>query len=208
MPPAPCPTPALEPSTIARALSGDVPALTRLYASYHPLILRTAQSTLVRLRLDDMPEELASEVWLRLIDRGCRVLRAFDPARGSFEGFMRMVAWQHALAVARRWQRRTRCQAAHLPEEPSDPLTPCATTSLHHRLFARRTLAAVPGLTAIDLLLIEEALLWQTPAHELAPRLGCSVNALHKRNERLRTRLRAAACSIEARPTRTLQTVV
>ena len=124
------------------------------------------------------------------------------PARSALVG---VPLWQHALAVARRWQRRTRCQAAHLPEEPSDPLTPCATTSLHHRLFARRTLAAVPRLTTIDLLLIEEALLWQTPAHELAPRLGCSVNALHKRNERLRTRLRAAAQSIESPPSRALQ---
>jgi RNA polymerase sigma factor (sigma-70 family) len=198
MAPTPFPAPELEPSTILPALSGDVTALARLYASYHPLVLRTARHTLERLRLEDTPSELAAEVWLRLLDHGCRALRAFDPARGSFRGFMKMVAWQHALAVARRWRRRTLREAEHLPEEPTEPLTPCATESLHHRLLARRMLAGLPELTAIDLVLIEEVLLWRTPACELAPRLGCSANAVYKRSERLRTRLHAAARSIEA----------
>lgn len=188
--------PELELPTIRLALAGDTAALTRLYASYHPLVLRTAERTLVRLRLADPSDELAAEVWLHLLEHGCRALRAFDPARGTFRGFMKMLAWQHALAVARRWKRHAFLEGA----SPSpEPLAPCATMALHHRMLLDRVLAAVPRVSPLDLTLLEEVLLWQTPVRELAPRLGCSTNALYKRNERLRSRLRAAGRALESR---------
>ncbi len=190
----------LEPHIILRALASDARALARLYASYERLVLHTARRTLCRLRLPDPPRELASEVWLRLLDHGCRVLRAFDPARGSFRGFMKMVVWQHALAIARGWRRRTLREAAHLRREVAEPQTPCVTSILHHRLLARRILATMPDLDEVDLVLIEEALLWRTPARALAARFGYSTEALYKRGERLRTRLRVTARALEGEP--------
>lgn len=180
-----------------RALAGDGPSLACLYASHHPLVLCIARRIVARLRLDEAPHELAAEVWLRLLDRGCRVLRAFDPARGSVHGFMKMVAWQHALAVARRWQRRGLREAALRREAPAEPPVPCVMVTLHQRLLLRRTLAAVPELTAIDLVLLEDALAGPTLARELAPHLGCSITTLHQHRRRLRARLRAAGRSIE-----------
>lgn len=196
----PSPPPELDLPTIRRALSGDAPALARLYLGYQPLVFRTARRTLERLELSEAPSELAAEVWLRLLDHGCRALRAFDPARGTFRGFLKMVAWQHALAVTRHWQRRALREGQSLCIEPFEPLTPCATTALHHRLLLDRMVAMLPRLTPLDLTLLEEALLWQTPVHELAPRLGRSIHTLRKRKDRLRKRLCAAAREIEREP--------
>jgi len=195
-------SPASEPDlpTIQRALAGDVPALARVYVGFHPLVLRLAQRTLARLRLDDAPCELAAEVWLRLLDHGCRALRPFDPARGSFRGFIEMVAWQQALVIAQRWQRRALHERSFPPAEPSEPLTPCTTTALHHRLLLDRMIAAVPRLTALDHTLLVESLLGQTPLPELAARLGHGVVTLRSRNQRLRARLRDAARTIEHEP--------
>jgi RNA polymerase sigma factor (sigma-70 family) len=200
MTPSPAPVPELALPVVLRALAGDTPALTRLYATYHPLVLRSAQRTLERLHLSDPPCELASEVWVRLLERECRALRCYDPARGSFRGFMKMVAGQQAYQVARRWQRRAFHEDPRPWGEPTEPLTPCTTTALHHRLLLHRLLAALPRLCSIDLALLEEALFWQTPVPELAPRLGRSVHTLHKRKERLRERLRLAARQLEPVP--------
>lgn len=202
MAPSSAPTPELALPVVLRALAGETPALAQLYATYHPLVLRAAQSTLGRLRLSEAPSELASEVWVRLLDRRCRVLRHFDPARGSFRGFLRMVAWQQAYDVALRWQRRALHEDPRPWSESLEPLTPCMTTTLHHRLLLHRILAALPQLCSIDLALLEDALLWQIPLPRLAPRLGCKANTLHRRKARLRERLRAAARELDAEPVR------
>lgn len=199
----PSSAPELDRPTVLHALAGHDPALARLYAAYHPLVLRVAQRAIDRLHLPDAPCELASEVWVRLLDRERRVLRAFDPARGSFRGFMRMVAWQHAYEVARRWQRRALHEAPFSCAAPDEPLAPCATSALHRRWFLHRVVDALPRLEPLDLTLLEDALRWQTPAHELAPRLGCTTHALHKRRERLHRRLRNAAWQLEAPPSST-----
>jgi RNA polymerase sigma factor (sigma-70 family) len=196
----PSPAPELDLPTIRLALSGDTPALAKLYARYHPLVLRMARRMLERLRLRDAPCELAAEVWLRLLDHGCRALQPFDPTRGSFRGFLTMVAWQHAFTVTRHWQRRALREAQGLRLELLEPLTPCTTTALHHRLLLDRMVATLPRLGPLDLTLLEEALLGQTPMHELAPRLGRSIHTLRKRKQRLRRRLCAAARQIEREP--------
>ena len=196
----PSPAPELDLPAILRALAGDVPALARLYAAYHPLVLRTAQRVLERSRLPDTPCELAAEVWVRLLDRGCRALRPFDPVRGSFRGFLAMVASQHAFTVTRHWQRRALREQQSLQWEPLEPLAPCTTRALHHRLLLDRMVATLPRLGPLDLTLLEEALLGRTPMHELAPRLGRSIHTLRKRKQRLRRRLCAAARRIESEP--------
>lgn len=197
---APSPSPELALPVVLRALAGDPSALAQVYATYHPLVLRAAQHTLQRFHLTEAPCELASEVWVRLLDRGCRVLRHYDPARGSFRGFLRMVAWQQAYGVARRWQRRALHEDPRPWGESLEPLTPCMTTILHHRLLLHRILAALPPLGSLDLALLEEALLWQIPLPRLAPRLGCKANTLQHRKQRLCERLRAAARQLDAEP--------
>jgi len=195
-----CPPSALDLPTIHLALAGDPGALARLCAVHQPLVLRIAHRVLVRLRLREPPAELAAEVWLRLLDHGCRALRPFDAARGSFHRFLKMVAWQHAFVVARRWARREEHELPRPPDDLSDPRAPCATAVLVLRMYLRETIAAVPRLTAVDLALLEEHLMGQTPVPELAPRLGCGVNQLHKRSQRLRARLRSTAARLEAEP--------
>lgn len=189
---------ALDLPTLQRALAGEARALSRLYLDCQPLVLRVARHVRLRLRLSDAPAELAAEVWLRLLDHGCRVLRAFDPTRGSFRGFLRMVAWQHALAIAQRWARRRRHEVSSVVGEHLEPPAPCALVAVHQRLLLERMLAAVPRLTDVDLALLEARHLGGTPMRELAPRLGQPVDVLYKRDHRLRARLRRAARRLES----------
>jgi len=135
------------------------------------------------------------------LDHDRRALRAFDPSRASFDAFLAMVARQHGHTIAARWHRRHMHESPELTGCLLEPQTPCAITVLHHRQQLRRMLAeAKPRLSALDLTLVEEAMLWQTPVPELAPRLGFGLNALYKRRERLRARLRDAARRLDRTP--------
>lgn len=190
------PAPLLDPPTIHRALAGDARALARLYASYQPLVLRTARRILGYFPLAEPPADLAAEVWLRLLARDHRLLRAYDPTRGSFRKYLAMVVFSQGLIVAHRWARRAQHE---VPSPSADHLasTRCEATALHDRLLLRRVLATVSPLTAVDLVLLEEGLLWQTHAHELAPRLGQPAGTLRARSHRLRARLRVAVEQLE-----------
>jgi RNA polymerase sigma factor (sigma-70 family) len=191
------PAPLLDSPTIHRALAGDARALARLYASYQPLVLRTARRILGYFPLEEPPADLAAEIWLRLLARDWRLLRRFDPARGSFGKFFAMVTFHQGLTIADRWARRTQHE---VPSPSVDRLasTRCEATVLHHRMLLRHMLATVPPLTAVDSVLLEEGLLWQTPARELAPRLGQSAGTLRVRSHRLRARLRVAVQQLES----------
>lgn len=187
----PPPLPALDSITVDQALAGDPDAFARLYARYQPLVLQLARGVLVRRGGGESALELTAEVWLRLLERG--LLRGFDPARGSFRRFFKMVAWQQALAIAGRWARRRRYERS-TPEEPAEPEPPswAGVETLHHRMVLRR-LVERARLSAAECTLLEECLLWQTPARELAGRLGCSVAAVHSHHYRLRVKLARAA---------------
>jgi DNA-directed RNA polymerase specialized sigma24 family protein len=139
-------------------------------------------------------------VWFRLLDHGCRKLRCFDPTRASFERFLQMVAWQQAMVVALGWVRRQQREPLgpweEQDEEPSCP--PQADGLDDRRLLVRIIDRVSPRLAALDRTLIEEVYIRQARVSELALRLSCSTAALHKRNQRLRARLRAAARWIDA----------
>jgi DNA-directed RNA polymerase specialized sigma24 family protein len=186
----------LDPTTIHRALAGEAAAFGRFHASCQPLVLRAARRILGHFALRDSPADLAAEIWLRLLARDCRVLRTYDPARGSFRRFFTMVAFHQGLGIAHRWARRMQHE---VPSGSVDFLASnrCEATAVHHRLLLGRILAATTPLTAVDLVLLEEGLLWQTPTRELAPRLGQRVGTLRTRSHRLRARLRVAAQRLE-----------
>lgn len=190
----PAPAPALDEPTLLRAVSGDPSAFGQLYAAYHPLVLAVARRTLGCLGLHEAAPDLAAEVWLRLLDQRCRVLRVFDPTRGSFHGFMRMVVWQHARVIALRWWRQRQHESPHALGDSLEPRAPCAATALHHRQLLHRMLAEVePRLSTLDRTLLVELCVQQTQVSELAPRLGCSPSSLYKRHQRLRARFVDAA---------------
>ncbi len=189
----------LDPSELDRAFAGDPAALTRLYLRYQPIVLHAAKSVLCRWRATDAAPELAAEVWLRLLERG--LFRAFDPERGGFDGFMRMVAWQQALRIAAGWFRRREREPimarAELPE------VSCASEvdRFDQRQFLSRMLLTVsPPLDDFDRVLLQELYVNQRSACQLASRLGRSPSSVHKRNQRLRARLVRAANQIDREP--------
>ncbi|MEM7153892.1 MAG: sigma factor [Myxococcota bacterium] len=185
----------LDSTTVQNALSGDSAALSRLCHHYQPQVLRIARQVAGRACSHDDAGELAQEVWCWLLDDTCRRLRTFDPERGSFGPFLRMVAWQQAWRIMSMWagrQRRSReiAQQRGLPE----PVSHGGTSSFEHRQLVYRIVdLAAPRLDQFDHILLRDMALGEAPVCELAPRLGSSAAALYKRRQRLRGKLAAAA---------------
>lgn len=196
----PRPVPELDLPTTLRALAGDTGALARLYTCHQAQVLRVAQRVVERLRTHEGAAELAQEVWFRLLAHGCRKLRCFDPARASFERFLRMVAWQQALDIAHGWVRRQRREPlGPWQEQPIEPSCPPEAEGLDDRQLLSCIIRDVsPRLAALDRTLLDEVYVRQTPVSELALRLGCSAVALYQRSQRLRARLCDAARRLDA----------
>ncbi len=187
-----CATPEPDVVTLRLALSGDAPALGRLYARHQRLVLGVCQRLLARAGLCEPASDLAAEVWLRLLEAELRALRGFEPARGSLRTFLAMIAHQHARVVVRRWQRRR--QHERTGTQGHEPLTPCATLALHRRHLLGHVIGkAQARLPSRDLVLLEDLLVRQTPVPELAHQLGITPEILYGCHARLRARMRSMA---------------
>jgi RNA polymerase sigma-70 factor (ECF subfamily) len=93
---------------IARALDGDAETMRRLVERLRPVIHAEVGQVLFRLGApngwDPRQEcrDLVQEVFVELLAKRGKVLRAWDPHRGSsFEGFVRLVARRHVIGVLR-----------------------------------------------------------------------------------------------------------
>lgn len=185
--------------TIHQALEGDPEALARLCAHYHPEIVGLSRRIVARHGLAEGEHELAQEVWCRLLARGAIRLRRYDPARGSFRSFLRVLAWRQALAIARLWARRQRCDhelAALATLTPRS--SPSPARAIEGRQLLRHMLDAAAPLDELDHRLLGEVLVEQRSVCEIAPLLDRSLSALHKRYQRLRTRLVTEARLLDA----------
>jgi RNA polymerase sigma factor (sigma-70 family) len=194
------PVPELDLPTTLHALAGDTTALACLYTCHRAQVLDITQRMVERLHTHEGADELAQEVWFRLLDDGCRRLRCFDPARASFGRFLQMVAWQQALVVAMGWVRRQeREPLGPWEEEDTEPSRPPEADELDHRQLLARIIDDIsPRMAMLDRMLFEEVYIRQARVSELALRISCSTAALHKRNQRLRARLHDAARRIDA----------
>ncbi|MCX4247388.1 RNA polymerase sigma factor [Paraliomyxa miuraensis] len=191
--------PVPDPLTTTHALAGDPRALHRLCAHYHPQVVGLSRRVAARHGLAEGEHELAQEVWSRLLARGRVRLRDYDPARGSFRSFLRLLAWQQAHAVAKRWARRRRCEQELARLAPvARPSAPPPSGAIESRQLLRLALDAAAPLDELDHRLLGEVLVVQRSVHELAPRLARSPSALYKRMHRLRARLVTEARRLEA----------
>jgi hypothetical protein len=92
---------------IERAHAGDRDATRALGESLLPVIQAAVARRLyplARARGRDPKAErddLVSGVWVKLFEDDWRVLRGFDPARGSLEGYVMTIADRHVLGVFR-----------------------------------------------------------------------------------------------------------
>lgn len=100
MSPPPPPTP--DPERIRRAIfEHDPVAFAELYRAYDPHVRGAVAAWLRKVpRLLPYAEEIQSDVWVRLLAHERRLLRRYDPTRGSFRGFIRLVAIGTAFRAA------------------------------------------------------------------------------------------------------------
>ncbi len=109
------PNPAGERTLRAAALGGDADAWAALFRSAHATVFRYA---LWRCGRRDLAEDVTAEAWLL----AAKKLRAFDPNRGPFAGWVCGLAANAARNAVRRQLRERKRAAVAVPSEtPNGP---------------------------------------------------------------------------------------
>jgi RNA polymerase sigma-70 factor (ECF subfamily) len=157
---------------VARAIRGDLEAVSELVEALAPIIRdRVVRTLLVRAKarrgrdVHQEAEDLTQEIWLALFtDRG-RALRAWDPEKGlSLEGFVGLVAERQIASILRSGRRSPWTEDPVAPEDLPVSLDPGASPEVRvenremcvavlDRLKVRLT---VMGLRLFYLLFVEE----------------------------------------------------
>lgn len=191
----------LDPAIVRDALHGNPTAQEKLCAWHQRSVLTACHRVLARHSIPIDGQDLAQEVWSRLLGDACRRLRGFRAERGAFGPFLRMVAWQQASRVAKAWANRwRRTRAAEQRWRPSPAANLPGDDPVEHRQFLRRVVdVAEPELDSVDCALLQEIAQGDASTRELASDMGHSPSMLYKRRRRLRTKLITATRRLEAR---------
>jgi len=84
-----------EASLIAQCILGDERAWGDLVERYQSALLRSIRIKLLSFFGKKPPVEgIGQEVWLALLEHNCARLKRYDPLRGSFDTFLRVIANQ------------------------------------------------------------------------------------------------------------------
>ncbi len=183
--------PELEPATIQRALDGDRSAFETLYRHYRGVV-RGAVAARLRMwpRLPVALEDVLSEVWIQMLANDRKLLRYYDPKRGPFGYFLRVVAATRTSSVLRRHSSRDQLPP---PEEQDEQLE----RVMMQRDFIEALWSRVqPLIKDVDRELFVRVIVMGAETKEVAPALGLTQNAAYQRIARLRTRLGQAATQL------------
>ena len=192
---------------IERAFRGDRAARRTLGQRLLPVIQRAVARRLAPLaracRRDPSldRDDFVHGVWVQLFERDWRVLRAFDPARGSLEGYVATVADRHVLGVFRTKSKDPYCEiptlatgldALRLGSEGPELQTAARRelTQLHAFLQAR--------LDARGLLLFHMLEVDGLTVCEVCERAEMSRDALYQWRRRLRVMIRQWRVELDA----------
>jgi RNA polymerase sigma-70 factor (ECF subfamily) len=178
----------------ARARGGDVKGFRELYEHVAPSLYAWAR---VRSRpaqgITVEPEDLLQEVWLRAFEN----LRDFDATQGSFRAWIFGIAKNVAYES---WRRRS-----PTPQSPEASATasaaldawPDVKTSVRTRMSRDESVAKLveqlESFDPIDRELLVHCGMEDVSSNVVATRLGMGKDAVAKRWQRLRERLRGGA---------------
>lgn len=176
----------LDPKTLQRALDGNRAAFEALYRHYAGIV-RGAVAARLRAwpRLDLQLEDVLNEVWVQMLADDRRVLRLYDPRRGPFGYFIKLVAASRASSLVRR---RTRHEPLPLSAAPEGEAR--IERALLQRDFIESLWALVrPRLKEVDEELFMRVMVGGEETKDVAPELGLKQDAAYQRIARLRARL-------------------
>jgi len=182
---------------VAKVRGGELERFRELYERIAPSLYTWAR---VRSRpaqgisLD--PDDLLQEVWLRAFER----LDDYDAACGSFRSWIFGIAKNVAFEA---WRRGS--LAPHGESSPRSSIGsaldawPAMSTSIHTRVArdecVRRFMEELDGLDPVDRMLVVHCGMEEVPSTVVATRLGLGQDAIAKRWQRLRERLREGSFS-------------
>jgi RNA polymerase sigma factor (sigma-70 family) len=196
----------LDPEVVRQALHDDGPearrAFERLYWHYEPQV---RYSTISAARMADHRhdvDELCQEVWCRLVGRNRRLLRYYDPNRGSFGGFIRRLSFQQAINAIRSDQRGSIAgkQALDADEVEDERTSAIVAHLIQSELYDHLMRRAAATLDDIDRVLLREILLGQRPAVDVAAELGLTAARVYQRNTRLKLKLKRWSAELWGEP--------
>jgi len=175
------------------AREGDQERLGRLFTRLAPALYAWARLRIrAGFRATLSPEDLVQEVWVRALE----VFPSFEPTRCSFRTWLFAVAKHVLFEAQRRLARRAPVQPAgggttrlgrlhELPAEITD-VTRRVARDEAVQAFQER----IAKLEDLDRKLVLHCGFEELPNREVAERLGMEVEAVKKRWQRLRARLR------------------
>lgn len=180
---------------LVRALDGDRDGMSLLCEETAPALLAWANLRIhpsYRGRLD--PEDVVQEVWWRAMDG----FGSFDPAKGAFRGWLFRIATNVLTDSYRRLAVRGHLgneqHSKRMQELPPD--ISAQMTSITGRLTrdenGRKMVEEIKALEEGDRALVVHCGLERLTAAEVATLLNLSEDAVAKRWQRLRSRLREA----------------
>ncbi|MEM7151492.1 MAG: sigma-70 family RNA polymerase sigma factor [Myxococcota bacterium] len=179
----------LPPKTIERALDGDRAAFEEVYTHYSGIVRGAVASRIRRWpSLSSQMEDILSDIWVQLLADDRKVLRYYDPDRGPFGYFIRLVAATKVSTVLRRQARRSGAAATivDLPVEYDEEIE----RVLMQRDFIEALWAeAQTTLKDVDQQLLTQVLVLGRETKEVAAELGLKRDAAYQRINRLRRRL-------------------
>lgn len=157
-----------------------------LYEDLAPSLYAWARLRMGSASLD--PDDLLQEVWIRALQHGAE----FDPAKGSFRGWIFGIAKHVFLEALRR--RPVRRDATQASAAMALDAWPDVATSIRSRLArdesVQRLVDHVATIDDLDRKVLLHCGLEDMPCTLAAVRLGIGVEAVTKRWQRLRARLR------------------
>jgi RNA polymerase sigma factor (sigma-70 family) len=106
---------------LRQALEGDKRARKRLFERVQPLIearIKRAVSRTAPIGINGF-DDVAQQVWLRLLDRDAHRLQAFDPNRGTLEGYISRIASSEVIDLSKRPKLSVAPLHEHQLQDPS-----------------------------------------------------------------------------------------
>ncbi len=194
-------TTSLEAEDVHEALGGNEDAQRRLVARLVPVIQGRVSWRLLTYggpRSRQMAEDLTQDILLCLFDHDAKILRGWDPRRGTLEHFVGMVTQLRVCSLLRgRGRHATR-------ERSIDdlPLEPHSDGDLERQVAARQRLryliASLNGdLNRRDWRLFEALFLDERCATEVGLELDMSVDAIYQWRSRFRKKARRLMAAID-----------
>ncbi len=187
----------LDSATIRQALheTGDAArgAFERLYWCYEPAVRYSAARAAHLMGYAHELAEVRQQIWVRLLESDRQLLRYYDPERGPFGRFIRLLSFQQALHAIRRDQRHMVAREAErvAADEVEDPgSSEFVAQMIQSEIYERVLEQAAASLSELDLALLREVHFEQRPLSEFAADHGMTLNQLYHRNMRLKQKLR------------------